>query len=383
MKYRDPSTGQFNPLHVKVSDTLPIGFIGSYGGVTPPEGWLICDGSVVSRTAYSALFAAIGTTYGAGDGSTTFNLPDYRDRVPVGLDSNDSDFNVLGKKVGSKSQTPTINGHALTINEMPSHSHTGSTDYAGDHSHTTDFGVYNPSGTGWWAVGLLGADGNASKVTDYSRGTNTTGSHRHTFTTSSVGGSQAHTHTANAISTIQQSIVTNYIIKAYQVVAAPAKVTDLFPVGKVEIFFDNEDHSNYLGFTWERIAQGRTLIGIDSTDSDFDTIGEFGGSKSNTYNLQHKHTQGNTGSTTLTVNQIPSHTHSYYTSNSVSNAEGSFVMGNTNPFVPSGQYGYAIGSTGGGQGHTHTNPDTANALGSTSISTVQPYVVVAYWRRVS
>ena len=65
-------------------------------------GWLLCNGSAVSRTTYSALFAGIGTTYGAGDGSATFNLPDMRGRVPVGRDSGQSEFDVLGEAGGAK-----------------------------------------------------------------------------------------------------------------------------------------------------------------------------------------------------------------------------------------------------------------------------------------
>lgn len=57
-----------------------IGFIKTFAGTTPPEGTLLCDGSAVSRNTYSELFAAIGTTWGAGDGATTFNLPDLRDQ---------------------------------------------------------------------------------------------------------------------------------------------------------------------------------------------------------------------------------------------------------------------------------------------------------------
>src|SRR2546421_10755651 len=63
--------------------SVPPGTITAFGGDTPPPGWLPADGSEVSRTQYAALFAAIGTTYGAGNGSTTFNLPDLRGRVLV------------------------------------------------------------------------------------------------------------------------------------------------------------------------------------------------------------------------------------------------------------------------------------------------------------
>lgn len=66
---------------------VPIGAQMAYAGVTPPPGWLFCDGSAVSRSTYSALFTAIGTGYGTGDGSTTFNLPDKRGRMSVGADN--------------------------------------------------------------------------------------------------------------------------------------------------------------------------------------------------------------------------------------------------------------------------------------------------------
>lgn len=86
---------------------------------TAPIGWLLCDGAAVSRSTYSPLFAAIGTTYGAGDGSTTFNLPDLRGRVPVGVDgaaarltANDT----LGAAGGEEK-------HALLIGETPAHTH--------------------------------------------------------------------------------------------------------------------------------------------------------------------------------------------------------------------------------------------------------------------
>jgi microcystin-dependent protein len=80
-------------------------------------GWLLCDGSAVSRTTYAALFAGIGTTYGVGDGSTTFNLPDMQGRVPVGRDTGQTEFDTLGETGGAKT-------HTLTVAQMPSHTHT-------------------------------------------------------------------------------------------------------------------------------------------------------------------------------------------------------------------------------------------------------------------
>lgn len=93
----------------------PVGSVKMFAGVSAPSKWLICDGSAVSRTTYSQLFSAIGTTYGAGDGSTTFNLPDLRDKVPIGASTNYA----LGSTGGEAT-------HTLTTAEMPSHGHIAS-----------------------------------------------------------------------------------------------------------------------------------------------------------------------------------------------------------------------------------------------------------------
>lgn len=81
---------------------IPAGAMTPWTSNIPPAGWLICDGQAVSRTTYADLFAIIGTTYGAGNGSTTFNVPDLRGRVPVGLNATDPEFDALGKKSGRK-----------------------------------------------------------------------------------------------------------------------------------------------------------------------------------------------------------------------------------------------------------------------------------------
>ena len=80
-----------------ISEALPIGTIIPYPSSIIPEGFLECNGQAVSRTTYSSLFNIIGTTFGSGDGSTTFNLPNIQGRVLVGLNSNDSNFNSVGK----------------------------------------------------------------------------------------------------------------------------------------------------------------------------------------------------------------------------------------------------------------------------------------------
>jgi microcystin-dependent protein len=102
----------------KAQSVAPTGTLIMWaGGTTPPSGYLLCDGSAVSRASFAELFAVIGTTYGAGDGSTTFNLPNLQGRVPVGFDSGQTEFDAMGETGGAKT-------HTLTVSEIPSHSHT-------------------------------------------------------------------------------------------------------------------------------------------------------------------------------------------------------------------------------------------------------------------
>lgn len=97
-------------------DTTPVGMIMPYAGTTIPEKWMKCEGQALSRTDYSALFSAIGTTYGDGDGTTTFNVPNLQGRFPIGMNSNDNDFNMLGATGGNKT-------HTQTVEELASHTH--------------------------------------------------------------------------------------------------------------------------------------------------------------------------------------------------------------------------------------------------------------------
>ena len=94
---------------------VPVGVVQMWAGASAPSGWLLCQGQAVSRTTYAALFAVCGTAYGAGDGTSTFNLPDLRARMPLGL-NNSGTFNSLGKTGGEEK-------HTLTTAEMPGHSH--------------------------------------------------------------------------------------------------------------------------------------------------------------------------------------------------------------------------------------------------------------------
>jgi microcystin-dependent protein len=123
----------------------PTGVIQMFAGIaTPPTGWLLCRGQAVSRETYTRLFSTIGVLYGAGDGSTTFNLPDLRGRVPIGVNIGDSDFEEVNKTGGEKT-------HTLTTNEIPSHAHNvGNYNEAGYvYTHTTFLPVSGGSNRGF------------------------------------------------------------------------------------------------------------------------------------------------------------------------------------------------------------------------------------------
>jgi len=107
-----------------VSVAPPVGSITMYGGSSAPSGWLYCNGQAVSRTIQSDLFNAIGTTFGNGDGSTTFNVPDLRDRFPLGDNSNGgADAGRVDNFNTNVGDTGGSDDHQLTVDELPSHKH--------------------------------------------------------------------------------------------------------------------------------------------------------------------------------------------------------------------------------------------------------------------
>lgn len=124
----------------EASSAVPAGTIIAFGNSIAPSGYLDCNGQNVSRTTYSALFAAIGTTWGTGDGSTTFTLPDLRRRTLIGQGG--VQVSGPGSAVGQVGGAET---HALTTTEMPSHTH-GVTDPG--HGHSASPASVIGSGTG-------------------------------------------------------------------------------------------------------------------------------------------------------------------------------------------------------------------------------------------
>lgn len=165
-------------------ELLAPGIVLPFAGTTAPAGWLLCAGQAVSRTTFAGLFNAIGTTYGAGDGSTTFNVPDLRGRVAAGKD--DMNGTAASRLTNTGTGNPGINGatlgatggadrHTLTEAQMPAHTHA-----VNNAASTTVGGVYTTAS--------LNAANGAQPVTV------------------STGGSAAH---PNA----QPTIVLNQIIK--------------------------------------------------------------------------------------------------------------------------------------------------------------------------
>lgn len=167
------------------ADTLPAGSVIPWAGSVAPANWLLCNGAAVSRTTYAALFAVIGTTYGVGNGSTTFNVPNLTGRVPVGLDSSQDEFNQLGEIGGAKT-------HTLTTSEMPSHNH-------GDYGHSHSQNVTANSG-GPAVRRDYQSDGSSW---NYWQGANTETAYANI---SYTGGGAAHNN-------LQPYTVLNYIIK--------------------------------------------------------------------------------------------------------------------------------------------------------------------------
>lgn len=196
-----------------VAAAVPAGVIMDFAGTTAPTGYLMCYGQPVNRTVYAELFAAIGTTYGAGDGATTFNLPDARGRVVAGKDdmggtsanrltgaSGGVNGDVLGGTGGAET-------HTLTAAQLPAHNHTASTTIASGGAHQHDIPGGSNSGTAETGLNTTtwGGRNGDSVATVTTNGS----SHSHTATTTvnnSTGGGGAHNN-------VQPTLVLNKIIK--------------------------------------------------------------------------------------------------------------------------------------------------------------------------
>lgn len=176
----------------------PTGAILPYSGALAmvPSGYLLCDGATYDITTYPELFSVIGTMYGGG--GSNFSVPDMQGRVPVGHKTSGTFNTAIGTAVGEET-------HALTTPELPSHTHSGTSDANANHMHTIDMVP-----TGWpcndpMTTGLVTSSCGTGAVSA-TIPTSSTGSHTHTFTTSATGSGTAH-------NVVQPSVVVQWIIK--------------------------------------------------------------------------------------------------------------------------------------------------------------------------
>ena len=221
--YGDISASQ---IAQAASALVPSGVVLSFAGATAPGGWLLCDGSLINRTTYATLFAAIGIAHGSGDGSTTFALPNYAGRFLRGRangSANDPDRagrtaaasgGATGDNVGSVQGNATAkNGLSVTNNTVTTfstntdHTHSGWTNVA----NVPSSNVSGPSN----ATALSGSADSAVNPQANS------GGHSHSFTTYGVNSNAAHAHsvTSNVVLNIGNNetrptnAYVNYIIK--------------------------------------------------------------------------------------------------------------------------------------------------------------------------
>lgn len=167
---------------------MPVGGIVPFAGATAPSGYLLCDGAQVNRVTYKSLFDVIGTTYGAGDGSTTFNLPDLRQRFPLGKAAAGTG-STLGATGGAIDHTHTVPDHT---HSTPAHSHTvtGAASTNGSHAHTVDAHTHSVTVSGTTGAPSAVLDAMARNDAIYSVFVQpSTGDHTHTVSASGTTGS--------------------------------------------------------------------------------------------------------------------------------------------------------------------------------------------------
>ena len=213
---------------------LPSGMISPFAGSTAPSGWLLSDGAAVSRTTYADLFTAIGTAYGVGDGSTTFNLPDLRGRVIAALDNmggTDASRLNLANTLGTTAGTQT---HTLTTAEMPVHTHVqdAHTHIQNQHTHVQDAHTHTQNAhSHGFPADLKGTYNGVNQDVNYSGGgaylTNRNATNNATATNQNATATNQNTTPTNQNATatnqnagsggahnnMQPTILMNYIIK--------------------------------------------------------------------------------------------------------------------------------------------------------------------------
>jgi microcystin-dependent protein len=192
------STWHIAEWYISSATTQPSGTVESFAGSTVPAGWIECDGSAVSRTTYADLFSILSTTWGSGDGSTTFNIPDLRGRTIIGVGTGTG---LTARTLGGTGGAET---HMLATSEMPAHNHSVLSSAGG-------YYVYNGAATGTHNWGISGGGNNFSSIQGF---------------TDSRGGDGSHNN-------MQPWAALKYIIKAYSISGTGTYATLSLPTGHI------------------------------------------------------------------------------------------------------------------------------------------------------
>lgn len=307
-----------------------VGEIKAYGGSTIPAGWLLCDGQAVSRTTYPELFSVIGTTYGSGDGSTTFNVPDLRGRVITGVGTLSGNTYTLGEAVDAG--LPNIAGYVI--------------------QRSTN---YNTGNITWTGGGALSVSNVTSTSDGLSQVNGAIAQKRIDF-----DASKSNSIYGNSTTVQPNTLAINYIIYAKNTVTMANPSLDLFyPVGSYYETSDSTfDPNVQWGGTWVLETAGQVHVSAGTGYS-------IDGALTNT-------TDGGASTVALNVNQMPQHTHGFYWNNNGNGAGPQSAtwsievfFGNREGSVKDASQG--IQYEGGSQAHNN----------------MQPYIVVNRWHRIA
>ena len=349
------------------SSTLTTGTSNQYGSLalgtsiqgywsTAPTGYLLEDGSAVSRTAYSDLYALIGTTYGSGDGSTTFNLPDSRGRITVNMNSADTQFDTMGEKYGEKT-------HTMSLAELPSHAHqqyvtanSGGTAVRNDYSADANGGIY-PQGLNGGGAGSSGARNNIQPTI----------TKQFAIKYTQVDSAATTTPAGTSFDGYWSSAPTGYLVEDGSAVSRTtyadlfAAIGTTYGAGNGSTTFNVPD------------SRGRTKVNLNATDTQFATMGLKYGEKTHV----------------MTIAEMASHSHLQYVT---ANSGGGAVRNDYSADGAGGVYDQGIqnGGAGSGQAQNVIQPSivklavikATNTVAGTGQDVVTGTSVPGYWSTV-